>query len=567
MKPPFPALPFWPTHSTARRTGGIWLLALVFVTGLVLSAGAVAVRTVTRRGDEAIRARVLVTGAAIAQAELMAERSCQRYLLTGDGDALAHFEQAQNGIEQALVSAEGIAEELAPWTPSLRSEVAAVRKRLASWQSGYALPAINSRLSEQWSDFASVNRRGGQAHWISEVDSAIHRIRAGLLAAVDTRDAAHAPQAAVAAFLLVLGLAMQCGALALVIPLGLRSLAAIRDRSRLSIALKRFTSDIRDATSEGELSSTMARTVLAAGGVSECSVLLPRSSEPGLMISTSLGREPGDQRTSDILKHPSLCPVMNTGRPHMVGNVKARRVCDCALGVPAHGGYTCLPLVSHGRTFGLVNVQTSSPRGLSQAHVRDHFEAIGFIGALAMADHHDLTRMQHEAMTDVLTGLYNRRFLEASLAHLLAVASRNSTQFTILMMDLDHFKQFNDAHGHAAGDALLAAFGNQIKPLMRDGDILARYGGEEFVAVLPGATDAQAEELGNRLRRQVWDLVIPGLEQLASPVATLSMGLASFPGDASSVQGLLKVADRALYQAKEAGRDRIQRLSAEPVPV
>jgi diguanylate cyclase (GGDEF)-like protein len=162
-----------------------------------------------------------------------------------------------------------------------------------------------------------------------------------------------------------------------------------------------------------------------------------------------------------------------------------------------------------------------------------------------------LAAMERQAATDALTGLPNRRWLDEALAVQLALAQREGRPYTVLMMDLDHFKQVNDTHGHAMGDAVLRAFGQRLQGQLRRSDLCARYGGEEFVVVLTGTPAEPALEVADRLRRAVGATpLVPGV------TATVSVGATCHrPGD--DVAALLARADAALYEAKRAGRDRV----------
>lgn len=160
------------------------------------------------------------------------------------------------------------------------------------------------------------------------------------------------------------------------------------------------------------------------------------------------------------------------------------------------------------------------------------------------------------SLNDPLTGLYNRAWLNEMLPKLVARAAQDGSPLSLVMIDLDHFKRFNDTHGHIAGDAALAAAANAIRAALRPSDFAVRYGGEELMAVLPDTSPALAamvaERLCARLRRAV---VFPDM-RLPLPHLTGSFGVASLaPGD--DERALVTNADAALYRAKQAGRDRV----------
>ena len=163
--------------------------------------------------------------------------------------------------------------------------------------------------------------------------------------------------------------------------------------------------------------------------------------------------------------------------------------------------------------------------------------------------------LERLSITDHLTGLYNRRYLMETLANEVRRSHRLEHPCALLMADVDHFKEYNDAYGHLAGDEALARVATILKEATRDVDCAARYGGEEFVVLMPETEAAGATATAQRISaRLAGDALVGGK-------LTLSIGLAQFPGDADAADALLAVADAALYQAKREGRDRVQRAS------
>jgi diguanylate cyclase (GGDEF)-like protein len=172
--------------------------------------------------------------------------------------------------------------------------------------------------------------------------------------------------------------------------------------------------------------------------------------------------------------------------------------------------------------------------------------------ALALEHERLLSRLEQMAYTDTLTGLSNRRAWQAGFAELLAGARASGGPLTVAIADLDHFKRYNDTHGHLAGDDLLIVAAAAFRAQLRDGDLIARWGGEEFVVALPGCAEAEAAEILDRLRSAT-----PGAE-------TCSIGYAVWDG-AESCERLLERADNALYAAKAAGRDLVRGAAAVAV--
>lgn len=164
--------------------------------------------------------------------------------------------------------------------------------------------------------------------------------------------------------------------------------------------------------------------------------------------------------------------------------------------------------------------------------------------------------LERLSVTDQLTGLYNRRRLMEVLEAEVNRAKRHQHPFALLIMDVDHFKKFNDAHGHLAGDRVLAGVAEVMRETTREIDTTARYGGEEFVAVLPETGLEAAVEVAERIRLTLASRIFEGRR------VTLSIGAAEFPNHGDDAQRLIAAADAALYRAKDAGRNRVERATA-----
>jgi len=165
-------------------------------------------------------------------------------------------------------------------------------------------------------------------------------------------------------------------------------------------------------------------------------------------------------------------------------------------------------------------------------------------------------RLRELSIRDPLTGLFNRRYLEEVLALEMFRAARKTYPIGIIMADIDHFKRFNDIHGHVAGDAVLVQVGNFLQTHVRSSDATCRYGGEEFILILPEASQEITQMRAELMREGVKRLHVQ-FEGQALEAVTLSLGVAIFPTHGSTNDTLLKAADAALYRAKRDGRDRV----------
>lgn len=253
---------------------------------------------------------------------------------------------------------------------------------------------------------------------------------------------------------------------------------------------------------------------------------------------------------------PQDCWALRRGQPY--GSIEDNTALLCAH--VRHGGaeqlYLCLPLVTQDGMLGLLHVifGSSDPAGLEE-EVR-FSRRISEQLSLALANLRLRDALRAQSFSDVLTGLWNRRFLEESLTREFARAARDKAAVAVLMIDADHFKRYNDIHGHEAGDAALRQLGRVLKDNCRGADLVCRYGGEEFTAVLPGTTCEGALAWAARLLDQVRTMKI-SVHGNELPGLTISIGIAHYPEHGNSVESVLKAADLALYEAKHTGRDRI----------
>jgi diguanylate cyclase (GGDEF)-like protein len=207
--------------------------------------------------------------------------------------------------------------------------------------------------------------------------------------------------------------------------------------------------------------------------------------------------------------------------------------------------------------------QEHAPRSSGEPE-RQLAEVLAKQVALALGNLKLKESLKNQSICDPLTGLFNRRYMEESLEREFSRANRNKSSVAILMMDLDHFKRFNDTFGHQAGDTLLRALGDLLKRSTRGQDIACRYGGEEFVLVLTDSNLAGAVQRAEILRQQVKQLSVEYAGQLLGAVS-VSVGVAFFPDHGTTMSDVLRASDQALYCAKREGRDRVSAWTVEAV--
>jgi diguanylate cyclase (GGDEF)-like protein len=219
----------------------------------------------------------------------------------------------------------------------------------------------------------------------------------------------------------------------------------------------------------------------------------------------------------------------------------------------------CQPLLVGGEVIGSVLVTERRPLAAEQTQrIQDSVSQ----AAPVLANLRNLSLAERRASTDSLTGLPNRRGLDDTLKRLVAHANRTHTPVSLVAIDLDHFKDVNDTAGHECGDEVLAAFGVMLRANLRGADVAARAGGEEFIVVLPETDRSGAMHVAEHLRRATEALTVPRL----GARITASFGVATLPDDALDADALLRLADRALYAAKQRGRNRVEVASAAGAP-
>ncbi|RKZ91339.1 MAG: diguanylate cyclase [Candidatus Parabeggiatoa sp. nov. 1] len=256
----------------------------------------------------------------------------------------------------------------------------------------------------------------------------------------------------------------------------------------------------------------------------------------------------------DVVFAQKDCWALRQKRPYYMSDRQTHPLCNHLFSTSSTF-YLCVPMIAQGELLGLLHIAQPQSNSLSEAHQR-LAETIAEQVALALANLKLRQTLHNQSIRDPLTNLYNRRYLEETLEREFYQAERNHQPVGIIMVDLDHFKQFNDTFGHEAGDTVLQALGHFLNEHIRKGDIACRYGGEEFTLILPGAplevVQRRAESLNNRVKL----LTVQHRDQNLGPI-TLSAGVATFPQHGTRFQEVLRAADIALLRAKKQGRDRV----------
>lgn len=256
----------------------------------------------------------------------------------------------------------------------------------------------------------------------------------------------------------------------------------------------------------------------------------------------------------DVLFPTSLFPLL--------GPYKSRQ--HAPLFASTHrspGSIALLPLVRHGRLIGSLNIGSYNAERFVKGVRTDFLEHLAAVVAICIENATNLERLKRQGLTDTLTAINNRRFFDQRLKEELERAAREGIRLTCLLLDVDHFKKVNDSYGHQVGDHVLREVAALIRAQLRGSDVLSRYGGEEFAALLSRSGSAEAAEVAERIRHSVAAHGFQAAEGQEFRV-TISIGVATYDPsqcDGAKLNGAVLVghADRALYQAKSAGRDRV----------
>jgi diguanylate cyclase (GGDEF)-like protein/PAS domain S-box-containing protein len=250
------------------------------------------------------------------------------------------------------------------------------------------------------------------------------------------------------------------------------------------------------------------------------------------------------------------CWAMRRGQEHEVTDPKVNMLCDHFTS-PPKSGYLCLPMVVQAEMLGLFHLET--PEGMSDDQAVNWKQKALTVseGVKISLSNLKLRELMHrQANHDALTGLFNRRYLEDTLPRELNQARRKNDPVSIAMLDIDHFKKFNDTYGHEAGDLILREMGHLFKESLRKSDIACRYGGEEFVIVLFDSTQKESLKRFETIRERINSLQLRYRDQLLGRM-TVSIGIAEAIDNNMTSEELVAAADKALYTAKRAGRDCI----------
>ena len=264
--------------------------------------------------------------------------------------------------------------------------------------------------------------------------------------------------------------------------------------------------------------------------------------------------------SDDSVFAPDACWGLTRGGLYVVDDMQSGLVCRHLQRSPA-AAYACLPLVAKSEVLGLLHVRKLAAAGPEDAQtwvagLKDVAPELSELLSLSVSNIRLREKLSIQSIRDPLTGLFNRRYMEESFEKEISRAARKQEPIGVVMLDIDHFKTFNDLHGHAAGDAVIVRLAGLLKLRIRGADVACRYGGEEFVLILPDCSVENAVGRAGQLAEELRTVTVTYGGQTLEPI-TVSMGVAAYPLHGVRPENLLRAADAALYRAKQEGRDRV----------
>ena len=321
----------------------------------------------------------------------------------------------------------------------------------------------------------------------------------------------------------------------------------LQEQAEREIAVNRLATAIRHSLELDSVLQTAADEVGRALNVHSCAVRVEGALVGHEMTKYHLRSDVEDEEAIDSL----LLDVASI----------SHRLSDSPEAYVVESDYTqtkpvladaVVPLIYQGSFVGLLMVRSDDPGRVWADNELLLLHTVADQLAVAVNQAHLFAQMQQQALTDGLTGCYNRRSFELQLERDLHMATRMRQALSLIMIDLDYFKRINDQAGHDTGDSALRMLADTLRDELRAVDTAARFGGDEFVLILPQANSEGAQLVAERLRKRIEEMVVPGFGNV-----TASFGVASFPIHASSRDTLVVAADRALYNSKDAGRNRV----------
>ncbi len=321
--------------------------------------------------------------------------------------------------------------------------------------------------------------------------------------------------------------------------------------NKLSV-LKRFADLVRQVSSEDEVYDILFDLLKKNSNISQVVVVRNEYNANRLTVYKAMNTEVPDSMKSKSENQES-CWAAKTGKEYAYNGGDSDFNCKGLCN--GSESYICIPIILGGIVSGVVQIQSDKKDCFTEELVSELRTYIDTITPV-ISNLRLLESLNNMASIDTLTKVYNRRYLEKYIEEQIRISKGSSLHISVLMLDIDFFKRFNDTYGHDAGDYVLMHFADTLKFNVREGDVVARYGGEEFVVVLPSTDLNGAYRVAEKVRKKVEEMSLAAINSDNPPQITCSLGISCYPLHGNNIDKLIQSADKALYEAKNSGRNR-----------
>ena len=321
--------------------------------------------------------------------------------------------------------------------------------------------------------------------------------------------------------------------------------------NRLS-SIKRFSDLVRQASSEDEVYEILFDILKKKSGITQIVVAKKEYNDKQLTVFKAMDTEKLQSIKNRITTEEN-CWAAKTGREFI--NNGSNNDFDCKDFYSDSASYICLPIILGGIVSGVIQIQSDRKNYFSDdliAEIKVYIDNITPV----ISNIRLLESLNNMASIDTLTKAYNRRYLDKYLEEQIKISKENNLHLSVIMIDIDFFKRFNDTYGHDAGDYVLMYFADTLKFNVREDDVVSRYGGEEFIVVLPRTDRRGAYRVAEKLRKKVEEMSLTAINNDNPPKITCSLGISVYPLHGNNIDKLIQSADKALYKAKNSGRNR-----------
>lgn len=321
--------------------------------------------------------------------------------------------------------------------------------------------------------------------------------------------------------------------------------------NRLS-SIKRFSDLVRQASNEDEVYEILFDVLKKKSGITQVVVAKKEYNDKCLTLYKAMDMEK-IQSIKNTMTVEENCWAVKSGKEFI--NNGNNNDFDCKDFYSESASYICLPIILGGIVSGVIQIQSDMKNYFNDdliAEIKVYIDNITPV----ISNIRLLESLNNMASIDTLTKAYNRRYLEKYLEEQIKISKENNLHLSIIMIDIDFFKIFNDTYGHDAGDYVLMYFADTLKFNVREADVVSRYGGEEFIVVLPRTNHRGAYRVAEKLRKKVEEMSLTAISNENPPKITCSLGISVYPLHGNNIDMLIHSADKALYKAKNSGRNR-----------